>query len=679
MALCGFAQNLPAVAIMEEAQQTMENAQEVTEEAGESAKLEGKLTRKEIYSADNRIESRLNATAQVEVITLDDIEAQNSPTLSNLMNQVSGVTVQRTGAVGDRASFRIRGNDRVKVLIDGVKANDLNDSKFYLDDFMSDDIERIEIVKGPSGNMGGSQASGGLVGIFTRRGEGSPRFKIESSMGAYGTFKERASFGGGNEKSDFYLSTTFLKTDGGARLELTPGRLTRIEDDYFKSFNLVGNFGHRLFDGKGEIRNITRLSNSDKGSGYVGQVFDNNNYTKNFNINNTSIFDFKPNEWYDSSNRIGIYSNTYNFYQNPDEFFTPDENQGKFSYRGSRVNVATQHNFNYKNFNKLSIGYNMEYEKFISDSAYGATMWGPATFDKYWGSSFQHDFYANDTINIKDVLFLKGGARFSENSIYGSFVSPNASAALVLPTFNVKGAHSKLRGSWGRSFNTPTFSQRFAQNDWQIPNPNLAKEQFEGWDAGFEQSFFDEKLVFDLGYFNNKYKDYIGWQDDPNWGPGTYINVNRAKINGYEMGVSWQPTPKFKTSLNYTYTKSEDLTTGYQLPAVPNNRVNITSYYTPNDRLSLYASVGASSSRVYGYDYTTKEPKNVGGYADVSLGGKLKLQEGKKTKTYLTLQIFNLLNQKISMYQGIYHPGVSFLLGLNIEFGSNSKEKVETL
>lgn len=676
-ALCAIAGNAAAFAIEE-------NGAPDSTLSAPSTKLSGKLSRKEIYSLNNRLELKKNSPVAIEVITSQDIENQNSPVISTLLNQISGVTVQQNGSIGDQTSFRIRGTDRVRVTIDGIRSDTPNDNKFYLQNYMSDDIERIEIVKGPSGNMGGTQASGGLIGMFTKRGYGDPTLKLQSDFGGYGTFRERAVFSGGNEENDFYLSTTFLKTGSGLGYDNGSGHLTRLRNDDYRNFNVVGNFARRFLEGKAEVRNISRLSTARKGVGYNGSpgyyAQDNNDYSKNLNFANTSIFNYAPNEWYDSSTRFGLYTNTNDFFQfqdNPSNpFASKDYNDGYNFWRGTRLNLASQHNFNYKDINTFSIGYNMEYERYSANSWYGEADYGggyiePATKDKYWGSSVQNDVYANDSINIKDILFLRGGARFSHNSLFGNFVSPNASAAIVLPTLKISGAKTKFRGSWGRAANTPSFYQRFGViSGMQLQNPNLKKEEFEGWDAGIEQSFFDERLSFDFGFFSNKYKDYINWNDG--W-PGMYINVDNARIKGYETSINWRPNEKFRTSLNYTYTDSEDKKTGNELAATPKNRLNATVYYTPSERLTLYTSLGATTNRVYNYDYYTKAPNRVGGFVDVSLGGKVKVYENERTKVFLSAQIFNLLNQKISMYKGMYHPGISCLVGLNLEFKSRGK------
>ena len=156
--------------------------------------LFGQLKKNEIYSLDNRTESIKSSGANVDVFTREDIELQNNPTFTDLLNQVGSVTTQTSnGSEGNVSTVRIRGTDRVKFTIDGIRADRPSmttpgiESQFFL----TDDMERIEIIKGPQGNVNGTNASGGLISVQTRRGRGPLSIEAETSMGNYASFKER--------------------------------------------------------------------------------------------------------------------------------------------------------------------------------------------------------------------------------------------------------------------------------------------------------------------------------------------------------------------------------------------------------------------------------------------------------------------------------------------------------
>ena len=651
------------------------------------------IRKNEIYTLDNYREPSVSSSASVDKITRDDIERQNSPLLKDILRDTSGVYVNTTnGSDGNTSIVRMRGTDRVRATLDGIRIDrpSLTTAGVEIQNVLTDDLQFVEVIKGPQGTINGTNASGGVVNMVTRRGEGPFKFELGSGMGYYGTFKERMAIMGGNEKADYYLSATYYKTNGGMRTSTTG----RLFNDAYRNFNLVSNNGLRLFDNKAELRNVFRMSNSKKnlGLGY-GSTYDAltgasnyfyyndpNNYSRNVDISDSLTFSHFVNDKYDYMVRFGVFHNQYNYYGLADELYDMynyDTNGWSYSeLKSTRVNLATQHNFNITDWNKLSVGYNFETEHLNGLDNSNSQWTGGLTSDKYRGTTFQNDGYISDSINIKDILFIRGGARVSSNNQYGTYIMPNASGAVVLPTFKLRGAKTKFRGSWGKSVNNPTLYQRYAiMNYYGLhPNPDLDAEKASSWDVGIEQSFMDEKLKLEFGYFNTRYKNYIAYVDESNYmvWPAVYSahydNVNRAKTYGYEAKFTYEPNEKIKAILNYTYTHAEDSTSGGRpLTGVPNNLYNGTIYYTPCERLTMFAGVQATSSLYSG----STNVKAKGG-VDARIGASLRLFSIKNLHFYLKGGIYNLLGQKISMYRSnygdVYNPRTRFNIGLFIEY-----------
>lgn len=647
------------------------------------AVLYGGLTEKEVYSLGNYAENIKTSGASVDVITLDEIKNQGSPVLTQLLNQAAGLTVQTESSPGSPSSLRMRGTDRVRLTIDGIRADrpSMTSPGMEFQYQLTDDLERVEIIRGPQGNVGGVNASGGLIALQTRRGRGPMSIEMGSEMGNYGSYKERFAIMGGDDKKDYYMGLTWFKTNGGMRAT----GLGTIDNNAYNNLSVVTNTGLRVLDGKAEIRDIFRFSRARKDIGinfhndypYTRYQAPYGNYGTNIDIMNVLSFDHTPTEWYNYNTKFGLYHNQSNNFIYPD-FINTDPTMQSLSKIGStRLNFMTQHNFNYREWNTFSVGYNLETE-FI-DSKSTMVNFGMTDVNNFTGSTIQNDVFVNDSINIKDKLFIRGGARLVNNSAYGTYVLPNASAALVLPTFKIKGAKTKFRGSWGQSVNTPTLYQRFARMRSMgydmIPNPNLAAEKMTGWDVGIEQSFFNDKLTFDFGYFNNDYRDYINFE----YGLTSYMytNVDSARIQGYEARMTWTPNEKFKAIMNYTYTDSENDATGTDLPACPKNRLNTTLYWTPHERFNGYVGLEAASSRAMDSSVTAVRTP---GYVDVRIGANVRLFSFKGAHVYLKAMIYNLLDQKISMYrQGdvyYYAPGIQFMAGVFVKYTLPEKENI---
>ena len=640
--------------------------------------LYGEVKEKEIYAFSNYAESIETAGASVDVITRKDIDRQGNPVISEILSETSSVFVQNSnGSLGSPSTLRMRGTDRVKLTVDGIRADRTSmtapgvEPQFLL----SDDIERIEVIRGPQGNVGGTNASGGLIALQTRRGKGPLSVEMSSEMGNLGTFKERFAVMGGDHSLDYYMGVTWFKTDGGMKTS----DLGRIRNDDYNNLNIVANVGKRLLDDKADLRNIFRFSRARKdiGVGYMqkapyGQYQSPNNYGLNFDIMDVLSFSHSATEKYNYDVKFGLYHNESNNYIRPDDISGDPVYESISKIASTRMNLMTQHNYKVADWNTLSVGYNFETE-FIDGNTKDVGMWTGTVLNGYSGNTIQNDVYVNDSINIKDKLFIRGGARLSHNSDFGTYVTPNASAALVLPTFKLAGAKTKFRGSWGQSVNNPTLYQRFGTVNSSymksLANPDLNAEKMQSWDVGVTQSFFEDKLSLDFGYFNSRYKDYIGYEgytDPATWVYiGKYVNVNRAKIQGYEGKITWEPKPWLKAIASYTFTDSEDTTTHHDLPGVPRNSIKGIVYWTPNEIINLFAGVEANSGRYMSTAVNSEKTKN---YVDVKLGGKVRLVKTENAELCLKGTVYNLFNQDISMYKTAtstyYAPGIHFRTGL---------------
>src|SRR5690606_8519628 len=137
----------------------------------------------------------------VTVITGEDLQRQQVRHAADALRSLPGVSVSRTGSPAGLTQVRIRGGEtnHTLVLIDGIEANVASDGIFDFSDLLTEDIERIEVVRGPQSALYGSNAVGGVINIVTRSGKGPLAVTARAEAGSFGTRGGAVGISGGNE------------------------------------------------------------------------------------------------------------------------------------------------------------------------------------------------------------------------------------------------------------------------------------------------------------------------------------------------------------------------------------------------------------------------------------------------------------------------------------------------
>ncbi|MBK1719453.1 TonB-dependent vitamin B12 receptor [Thiocystis violacea] len=169
-----------------------------------------------VVTATRTAEPRATTLASVTVIDRAEIERRQARSVPDLLRGVPGVILSQTGGAGQHASVFLRGtnSDHVLVLIDGVKIGSATSGTAPFEDLPIEQIERIEVVRGPRSSLYGSEAIGGVIQIFTKRGGGPLARRLTLGGGTLGTAKVAAGVSGGGERGWFNLGANLDRTDG---------------------------------------------------------------------------------------------------------------------------------------------------------------------------------------------------------------------------------------------------------------------------------------------------------------------------------------------------------------------------------------------------------------------------------------------------------------------------------
>ncbi len=201
----------------------------------------------EVVVTATKTEKQLEqVTSSVSIITHAEIEQKKVDTVAGLLRAICGLDVTRSGGSGQNTSVRLRGanSGHTLVLVDGVQVNSPTLGSFDFANLTVDNIERIEIVRGPQSTLYGSDAMGGVINIITRKGAGKPRVSLTFGGGTYQTYRETASLTAGSENVNFSLAASHLETEG---ISAASEGDSNHEDDGYTNTTISMKLGAQVF------------------------------------------------------------------------------------------------------------------------------------------------------------------------------------------------------------------------------------------------------------------------------------------------------------------------------------------------------------------------------------------------------------------------------------------------
>jgi vitamin B12 transporter len=605
-----------------------------------------------------RVETPVEEIASsITVISSKEIERKQKTTVLEVLKGLPGLDVVQNGGVGGATSIFLRGanSEHTLVMIDGVEVNDpISPGRSY--DFAHltvDNIERIEVIRGPQSTLYGSDAIGGVVNIITKKGEGKPKFFLSAEGGSFTTFREATGISGGNKWVNYSFALSRFDTEGISTASKKDGNYER---DGYENTSLSAKLGFKPMDNLGIDFILRYMDAKTELDNFAGVGGDDPNYVQKSNqfLFKTqvglSLFD---QVW---SQKLGLALNDHNrdIKNKKDSQHPFDYEKGR--YDGQLLKFDWQHHLQLHKTNALTFG--LEYEREEGKSKYyWESLWGPgqSIFPKKTANI--KGYYIQDEIKLWDRLFATLGIRIDDHSRFGSETTYR-----VAPAYLIKETDTKIKGTFGTGFKAPTLYQLFAPATlWgPIGNKDLKPEKSKGWDFGVEQNFFKNRVTLGATYFRNDFKDLIQFD----WGQG-YINIAKAKTEGVELFASAKPIDDLTLRINYTYTDTEDKTTGEALIRRPKNKIgfDINYHFLNNGNVNLgVIYVGKRDD----LDFSISPSRRVklDQYTLVNLAVSYDI-----TKNFqLFGRVENLLDKEYEEVKGFGTPGLSFFGGMKLSF-----------
>ena len=517
----------------------------------------------------NRVGTSLRENANsITVITREQIETSQAVMVSDLLRTAPGLDVVQSGGLGQQTAVFLRGanSEHVLVLMDGVELNDPSSpsSAANLANIPLDNIERIEVLRGPQSVLYGSDAIAGVIQIFTKQGGGKPTVKLSTEAGAFGSFQERLDLTGGQDRVDYSLSVARRDSEGTTAAKLDGDG----ESDGYESTSLSFRGGWSATD-KLHLNLSGRWTDAEAALDQNTFPPDDNNY----NLESTEK-SLAADISYGSSNspwthKLGVaWFDLKRVAVDGIDVNHPADTSNT-EYLGNRLRVDWQYDVRVDEHLSFTAGTELENES-LEQSLYYGSVWGP------WADTLDEQSvrttagYALARISLAECWYTTLGGRYDDHEMFGGETTFRLTSTYLLNPYGLK-----FSATFGTGFKAPTLYQLY---DNSTGNPDLLPETSRGWELGLE--YAPVGLPFKLGgtSFRTEFTDLIQFD-------GVMVNKASATTRGVEL-YGETGRDHIRLRLDYTYTKTRNDEDGSVLIRRPRHKLGGSVYAELTSRVT---------------------------------------------------------------------------------------------
>jgi len=491
--------------------------------------------------------------ATVSVVTSEDVEEKQIERVADALREVPGLSVVQTGAPGQLTSVFTRGlrSEHTQVLLDGIPINQGLAGLMDFADFTTDDIDRIEVVRGPQSTLYGPRALAGAIQIFTKRGDGPPGFSLSAEGGSYGTFREAFESEGNINQLDYSVGISRIDTDNAR------------PNNQYRLTSSIADIGWSP-DPTLRIGSLITYSLADTGN--PNTIF-NPKPLDNFLTERWLIgphIDWQPVDWWDHKLIVSYDHERQLNDPNQDGFVGPT--RALFE----RTQVDYQNDLRATSWLTLTSGFFYSRVNVGQERPFVSQAFGPQP--RFVGDHTDETaLFAQLTFKLCENFIFVSGGRFDHFNQFGDVWTWREAGSYL-----IRQTDSTLHASVATGCSPPSSQDKIFGNNF-----GLEPERALGWDAGIEQRFWNRRLVLDATYFHNDLSNVIGFN-----GLFETLNLGAARTQGVECELRARPIDDLELKASYTYldavnTSSRDITQlpGARLPRRPRNEVYISASY----------------------------------------------------------------------------------------------------
>jgi vitamin B12 transporter len=490
-----------------------------------------------VVSASKVPQPAATLSQAVTVLLGDDLRARGVSRVSDALREVPGASLVQSGSYGAVTSLFLRGGESryTKVLIDGVPVNAPGGS-FDFSHLTTDNIDRIEIVRGPASVLYGADAVTGIVQIFTRRGSDQGRASLGVRGGTYHSLDVDGDAVGSTALGGFSIGGAHHSTDG-----IIPFNNKYRNGTLSTALSLAQGPA-------GDARIAARYTTAEfhYPTDFTGQPVDSNSYRvqhrmtigldagRNITPNVQARLLAGNNDVWDLTEDIAV----------PFGGTTQEHSMSKS--RGYRRNAEARLAFFLPANATMTVGGTYEKEHENSSNASGDVGAPTNETDSFDASRHNIAYYSELLGNLTDRFSYTVAGRVDDNSDYRRFATYRLGLnAAVVPAL-------RIRASLSTAFNAPAFNQ-LRPTLFTVGSPNLRPERSRSAEIGLITSVRPDLFRLSASYFNQRFSDLIQFV---NGGPpdflGSFANLTGATSNGYEAELQVTPVTNWRGTASFT-------------------------------------------------------------------------------------------------------------------------------
>ncbi|MDT8386428.1 MAG: TonB-dependent receptor [Thiogranum sp.] len=502
----------------------------------------------------------------VSVITSQQIEQRQYRTLADALRGVPGLRVVQAGGPGQQASVFMRGtsSSHALVLIDGVDAADPGNPSRAVDfsGLLLNNVERIEIVRGPQSTLYGSNAIGGVINIITRQGEGEHSGSLIMEAGNHSTANQYLEVQGAGPVVDYSLGLTHMKTHGDS---VTPERLREGKDaeaDGSRNYSASSRLGIRLSDTL-KLNLFGRYTDAE--SDYDPEVgpFDPANFA--FFTAEDDDARLKSRQYFLRSEAVAVLLDgrmdmtvaaSYTHYdrETDNDRDDPSRTLEQVRYFGEALDLSIENDFYLSEAHTLTLGAGSKKEDLDVDGfrEFPSPPFSPFVISETTEADARTNYaWFQDQFDFASGVFGALGIRIDDHEDFSAETTWRTTAG-----YRHEPTETRITASVGTGFRAPSLFELhgFSPNNFGSAysgNPELDPETSIGWDVGIQQTLYAGRLTLGATYFENRIDDMIQLVTDAGFNQ-TSENVDAVQIRGVETSLDAELTQRLRLRISYT-------------------------------------------------------------------------------------------------------------------------------